>query len=435
MMSSAQSHTLVSKLEALHCHFTWDPDLSKSLLFRCRDNLEDIGTLNGNPWLGHIYNLRGFIQFKLGFNEEAQKFFNKATESFNKMRNADEGPWLVVNYGNLAWLHHHLGDQAESEAYLSKVDALIEKYPSPSQDELHPETFAEKAYTLIALKGDMKLAIDYFQRAIKIQPDMLEWNSWHVLASVYASKHSSTGLEDEIFEKMRIAKEQDPENLYLAVHYLEQRAKRGERMEDEARELAREVLRSPVSSYSGFKTMLRIFRKYISVDESIDLAEEALKNHPDERYLKRCAALCYQGSLIFSYSRPKKSMLDRAVSLHQEVTSLYPDSSLLRKIDLANIYAQSHDGQAKAEQIYQELLESDLELADKQMLYNNYAKYLNFQKQDRKESIRYHMKAAAIPQQSFFRENSIKVLEKVRDRGRDRMCREIREFLANLQEP
>ncbi|KAK1899759.1 Interferon-induced protein with tetratricopeptide repeats 1 [Dissostichus eleginoides] len=235
---------------------------------------------------------------------------------------------------------------------------------------------------------------------------------------------------------MRIAQEQDPENLYLAAHYLWQRAKRGESIEDEARELATKVLRSPVGSYSGLKPLLWVYRKYISDDEDIDLAEEALKNHPDERYLKRRAALCYEKRLFFSDSPTTTSMLDRAVSLHQEVIALYPDSPLIIKLHLATIYARtSHDGQAKAEQIYQELLISDLELEDKQMLYNLYAKYLHFQKQDGRMSIRYHMKAANIQHQSFVRESSIKVLEKIRDRGRDRMCGEIRKFLADLQEP
>ncbi|KAF3835575.1 hypothetical protein F7725_028133 [Dissostichus mawsoni] len=234
-MSAAQSQTLVSKLEALQCHFTWDLDISTSLLNHRRDNLEDIGTNDGNPWLGHIYNLRGFIQYKLGSNKEAQKFFNKATEAFSRIRSADEGPWLVVNYGNLAWLHHHLGDQAESEANLSKIDTLIKKYPSPSQEELHPETYAEKAYALMTVSGDKTLVVDYFQRAIEMQPGIREWNTSHALALMYASKHSRTGLEDDILEKMRIAQEQDPENLYLAAHYLDQRAQRGERIEDEAR--------------------------------------------------------------------------------------------------------------------------------------------------------------------------------------------------------
>ncbi|XP_033970399.1 interferon-induced protein with tetratricopeptide repeats 1-like [Trematomus bernacchii] len=433
MMSAAQ--TLVSRLEALQCHFTWDLDLSRSLLLRYRDNLIDIGTENGNKWLGHIYNLRGFIQYKLGSNEDAQSFFNKATEAFSQIKNTDEGPWLVVNYGNLAWLHHHLGDQAESEAYLSKVDALNKKYPSPSQEELHPEIYAEKAYTLMTFHGDMNLVADYFQRAIEMQPDMVEWNSWHVLALTYAYRCSSTGLEDDIFKKMRIAQEQDPENLDLAAQYLWQRARRGESIEDEARELATKVLWNPVSSYSGLRPLLWVYGKYISDDEDIDLAEEALKKRPNERYLKKRAALCYQKRLLCPNSPPTKSMLARAVSLHQEVIALYPDSSFCRKIHLATIYVLSHDYEAKAEELYEELLISDLELEDKQVLFNSYAKYLHYQKQDSHMSIRYHMEAAKIQHQSFFRKNSIRILENIRDKGRHRMCGEIREFLENLQEP
>ncbi|KAK9519784.1 hypothetical protein VZT92_022492 [Zoarces viviparus] len=435
--SAAQSQTtLLSKLEALQCHFTWDLDPSRSKLLRLSDMLVDIGTEEGNSWLGHIYNLRGFVQYKLGFTEDAQSFFNKAAEAFRQMRKADDGPWLVVNYGNLAWLHHHLGDQAESEAYLSKVEALMKKYPSPSQDELHAEIYAEKAWTLMKFSTDRELVSDYFQKAIRMQPDMVEWNTSYVMGLASAFDHSDTGLEADILEKMRVAKEQDPENLYLAAYYLGQRAKKGEEVQDEARELARKVLRNPVSTYSGMKAILRVYRNYVSIDEAIDLAEEALEQHPDERYLKRCAALILKWKIIFfSDNRPKQSTVDRAISLHEEVISCYPHSSLVKKIDLANMYAKSNHGQAKAEQMYQELLEIDLEPVEKQLLYNNYAKYLNFDRQDQNKSLKYHMKAAAIPQQSFYRGNSIRVLEKIKNKRRNRMWREIEEFLENLQEP
>ncbi|XP_037625844.1 interferon-induced protein with tetratricopeptide repeats 1B-like isoform X2 [Sebastes umbrosus] len=436
MMSAAQSQTtLVSKLEALQCHFTWDLDPSRNKLFHLRDQLKDIGTEEGNSWLGRIYNLQGFIQYKLGLTKDAQNLFNKAAEAFRQMRSADEGPWLVVNYGNLAWLNHHLGDQAESQAYLTKIDALMSKYPSPSQDELHPEIYAEKAWNLMNISTDTKLAADYFQRAIKMQPDMVEWNTSHVLVLARSFTDSNTRLEADMLEKVRIAKEQDPENLYLAAYYLEQCGKKGERIEDEARELARKVLRNPVSSYSGIKKLLRVYRNYVSIDEAIELADEALENHPDERYLKRCAALCYKWKIYFSDNRPEQSMIDRAISLHEEVISLYPHSRFVKEIDLAYMYAKSNHGHAKAEQMYQELLERDLEPQEKQVLYNHYAKYLIFERREYQSSIRYHMKAAAIPQQSFYRENSIKVLEKIKDKNRNPMCREIEEFLENLQEP
>ncbi|XP_075938690.1 antiviral innate immune response effector IFIT1-like, partial [Anarhichas minor] len=434
-ISAAQSQTtLLSKLEALKCHFTWDLDASKTNIFRLRDKLVDIGTEKGNSWLGHIYNLRGFIQYKLGFPEDAQSFFNKAAEAFRQMRKADDGPWLVVNYGNLAWLHHHLGDQAESEAYLSKVEALMKKYPSPSQDELHAEIYAEKAWTLVKFSTDIELVSDYYQKAIRMQPDMVEWNTSHVIGLASFYEHCDTGMEADILEKMRVAKEQDPENLLLAVYYLERRAKNGEEVEDEARELAGKVLRNPVSSYSGWKAMLRVYRHYVSIDEAVALAEEALEQHPDERYLKRCAALTLKWKIIlFSDNRPKQSTIDRAIRLQEEVISLYPHSSFVKKIDLASIYAQFNI--AIADQKYQELLKSELEPADKQLLYNKFAKYLNYDRQDHNKSLKYYMKAAEIPHQSFYRGDSIKALEKIKNKRRNRMWREIEEFLKNLQEP
>ncbi|XP_041791217.1 interferon-induced protein with tetratricopeptide repeats 1-like [Chelmon rostratus] len=435
-MSLIQS-TQEAKLEALQCHFTWDLDPSRSKLFRVRDKLEDIGTEEGYSWLGHIYNLQGYIHCQLGFTDDAWRFFSRAAEAFRQMRNtvSDEGPWLVVNYGNLAWLHHHLGEQRESQAYLSKVDALMNEYPSPFQDEPHPEIYAEKAWTLMKFSGDKQLlAADCFRRAIRMQPDMVEWHTSHVIGLVRASNRHNKELEDGVLEKMKIAKEHDPENLYLAALYLEACAKKGQKVQDEARALARRVLRKPVSSYSGLKPLLRLYRIYVSMDEAIDLAEEVLERHPDERYLKRCAAICYKMRMFLHRDNPlEHSMVNRAIMLCKEVISLYPRSSLKRKIALASIYGQS-DHQAEGDQIYEELLESDLDPEGLQMLYNYYAKYVNYIQKESYKSIEYHMRAAEIPINSFYRESSIRILERIKDRNRNRMCGEIETFLANLQD-
>uniref|UniRef100_A0A8C9Y558 Uncharacterized protein n=1 Tax=Sander lucioperca TaxID=283035 RepID=A0A8C9Y558_SANLU len=429
--------TLESKLEALQCHFTWNLDQSTTKLFRLRDQLKDIGTEEGYSWLGHIYNLQGFIHYQLGFTDDALRFFSRAAEAFRQMRNtvSDEGPWLVVNHGNLAWLHHHLGDQAESQAYLSKAKDLTNEYPSPSQDQLHPEIYAEKAWTLMKFGPEKQLlAADYFQRAIRMQPDMVEWHSSHVIGLVNAFKHSNKKLGADILEKMKIAKEHDPDNLYLAALYLEACATKGKQIESKARELASRVLRKPISSYSGIKPLLRLYRMYVSPDEAIDLAEEVLERHPDERYLKRCAAICYKKRIFLHRDNPlEHSLIDRAISLYEEVIPLYPRSSLKRKISLANIYAESKH-RAKADQIYEELLESDLDAEGAQMLYNYYAKYVHFIRKESYKSIEYHMMAAAVPQQSYYRKNSIRTLERIRERNRNRMCGEIDEFLNNMQD-
>ncbi|TNN22835.1 Interferon-induced protein with tetratricopeptide repeats 1 [Liparis tanakae] len=208
----------------------------------------------------------------------------------------------------------------------------MEKYPSPSQDELHAETYAEKAWTLMEFSNDSELVADYFQRAIKMQPEMVEWNTSYVLWST--SEHRDDGLAADILEKMRVAQEQDPENFCLAACYLEQRGKKGEDVKVEARELAVKILGNLLNSCNGMRAILSVYSNYISIDEAIALAEEALELHPDERYLKRCAALCLKWKIIFfSYSHTKQSMIDRAVSLHEEVISLYPHSSFVKKVD------------------------------------------------------------------------------------------------------
>ncbi|XP_022055108.2 interferon-induced protein with tetratricopeptide repeats 2-like, partial [Acanthochromis polyacanthus] len=436
-ISSTRSlSTLESKLDSLQCHFTWGLDTSRSKLLHVRDNLEDIGTQEGYIWLGHIYNLQGFIYCQLGLTEDACRFFSRATEAFRQIRNtvSDEGQWLVVSYGNLAWLHHQLGERAQSQGYISKVDALIIEYASPFPNELHPEIYAEKAWTLMKFGKDSNLlAADYFQRAIRMQPGMVEWQTSHVIALVNAYSHHDKNLGADIFEKLKLTKEQDQANLFLAALYLEACADKGINIENEARELARMVLRKPIGSYSGLQPLLRLYRRYVSTDEAVDLAEEAVERHPDKRYLKKCAATCYKWRILSQKDNPlEHSMINRAISLCKEVISLYPHSSFKMQVTLAGIYAKSNTTQAAADQIYVELLQSDLDPKETQILYNYYAKYLHFNRKEIYKSIEFHMKAAAIPQQSSYRDNSIRNLEKIRERNKNKMCGEIHDFLDKL---
>ncbi|XP_060934547.1 interferon-induced protein with tetratricopeptide repeats 5-like [Limanda limanda] len=413
-MSAAQSEIpLEGQLGALQCHFTWDLEPGRNKLLRIKDKLQDIGTEGERKWLGHIYNLQGYVHFQLGSIEEARSFFSRAEEVFRQMRGAEEGPWLVVTYGNQAWLHHHQGEEAESRACLSKIDVLMTE--DPSQDELHPEICAEKAWTLMKFRGEQKLlADDYFQRAIRMQPDVVEWQTSHLLLLVKMSKHSRPGVEEDIMEKLRKAKEQDPENLYLAAVYLLQLAEKEQPDQSGARELATKILRNPVSSYSGIKPLLWFYRTFISLDEAVALAEEALKLHPDERYLKRWVALSYKWKIWEKDGRSSPSLIEKGIRVHEDLLSLYPDSSFMKRIDLANIYAKSENTKAKSEEIFQQLLVEDLQPDEQQIFFNIYGKHLYFTQQQLNMSILYHMKAVEIPIKSDFQENSFKILEKLR---------------------
>ncbi|RVE73681.1 hypothetical protein OJAV_G00034040 [Oryzias javanicus] len=425
-MSAAQRSLTESKLEALECHFTWDLNASRSKLCFVRDMLEDIGAEGGSSWLGHIYNLQGFVHYQLGCEEEALRFLCRATEVFRQMRNAvpDDGPWLVVNYGNLAYLHHLLGDQSKSQHYLSKVEILLN-----AQEELYPEICAEKAWTLMWF-DKRQLATEHFHKAVRMQPDMVEWQTGRVLGLVEGYKIRMESLGDDILEKMKIAKEHDPDNLHLAALYLQALAARGQQIEDEARALARRILRKPVSCYSGFEPLLRLFRKYVCMDEAIDLAEEALQRHPESRYVKRCAAICYKRRIFAQKSPHDPKILDRGISLCEDVVALYPESSLKMQMSLAEFYAKFN--QERADEIFRTLLEKDLDPEGSQMLFSIYASHLFFIKKKEEESIHYHKKAAMIQTTTYFGQKSIAQLVKIAESRRHPRAHEIQEFLESL---
>uniref|UniRef100_A0A3P9GYC7 Uncharacterized protein n=1 Tax=Oryzias latipes TaxID=8090 RepID=A0A3P9GYC7_ORYLA len=411
-----------SNLEALECHFTWELNPIKF-----RDELEDLITNCTSSWMGHIYNLLGFVYYQLYSMDEALRSFNQAKDTFCRLRNNDdEGPWLVVNYGNLAWLYHKLGDKAEAQRYLSKIDALTSEHPPP-------EVYSEKAWNLMKYGKTQKLlAMYYFNKAIKMQPDKVEWQTSGVVNLVKISKDLGEVISADLWEEIREAKERDPASMYLAAYELIRRAKTGEDIKDEAHELARTIFEKRLTKYSGIEPLQSLFEDHLSIDDLINVAEEALKKYPEARFNKRCTANFYKTKIFHTdYNSPE--VINRSISLHLEVIRLYPETSWKKQIYLAGIYAKTNQ-QDKAKQKFEELLQRapDQDHVEKQMLYYYYALNLYFNQKEREESTRYYMKAARIPHKSFYRDRSIKALEKIQNQKKHPMREEVTRFLAEL---
>ncbi|KAM4574685.1 interferon-induced protein with tetratricopeptide repeats 1-like [Fundulus diaphanus] len=421
-MSSSQ--TLEPKLKALQCHFTWDVEPHRSKLLHLRDLMKDISTEEGNFWLGPIYNLQGFIHYKLGSTEEALSSFNQATKTFQQQKHADEGPWLTVNFGNLAWLHHLKGEDEKSQDYLSKVDALQKK-----KEELHPEVCAEKAWTLMKFDKEKKQqAAELFQRAIQMQPDVVEWQSSCAILGGEAFKDNLKKLNAEKLEILRSAKERDPGNLCIAALYLEARAANGELIQGEVRVLAEKLKEMPAGGYSGISPLLRLNRRFKPQDTAEEPADEALRQTQD----RRSAAEVLAKKILFKGYKPDEREINEAISLWKEVMDADPGFSLQDQITLASIYAKVEV--EKADRVYKELFKRDnLDPAEQQMLYNRYAKHIYFLRNEKVKSIEFHMKAAEIEVESNSRQSSITELEKTLKREKDpEMCRKIRELLTRL---
>uniref|UniRef100_A0A8C6WDZ8 Uncharacterized protein n=1 Tax=Neogobius melanostomus TaxID=47308 RepID=A0A8C6WDZ8_9GOBI len=262
-------------LEALQCHFTWDLSSNHVTLLKLRDKLLDICPDESNPWRGHNYNLLGFLQTRLGHSDEALSCFSSASEALR-------GPELLVNYSDLAWLHHERGEPVLSQEYLQRVEELSREYPT-ERDQLLPEVYAEKAWTQMEVCRNNGLAAQLFQKALEEveEEERVEWRSAHVLASFYAQNKNS-----DFLEQLRHASERDPENLLLRAEYLELCVRSGQEVGPEVEALVAEVLQRPDRMHRHMMPLLQLYHRAVSVQDTVDLATKALDKRPDSRFLK-----------------------------------------------------------------------------------------------------------------------------------------------------
>ncbi|KAF5894150.1 interferon-induced protein with tetratricopeptide repeats 5-like, partial [Clarias magur] len=212
---SAEDTVLKNRLLQLECHFTWglnknDTDF-KDLQIRLEEQLKlDLGKETGGS---HTYSYMGFVKFLLGSNTEALSYFEKSVE-LTKSQGNDCDKLLVIAYGDLAWLHYHMGHFAECESYLNKFGDIKEKYPSVP----YAEVLGEKGWTF--LKCSRKyydMAKECFNEALKLNPEDGELNAGLaiVLYRIAHILHDST--DSNVIDQLRRAIATNPDNDVLKV--------------------------------------------------------------------------------------------------------------------------------------------------------------------------------------------------------------------------
>uniref|UniRef100_A0AAZ3PHW5 Interferon-induced protein with tetratricopeptide repeats 1-like n=1 Tax=Oncorhynchus tshawytscha TaxID=74940 RepID=A0AAZ3PHW5_ONCTS len=403
-------NSLKIKLQDLECHFTWKLDCSRSKLESLRETLIDIISSEGVQcsWTGQLYNFLAYLHHTLGSREDALQYLKKAEEAIRLNSPDDVELSLVVHYGNLAWVHYHQGELTESQTYVEKVGRLLRDNPSTCPGVV----WGERAWTL-----------NKFDVSKKAENKVLRCGYAMAFNKSVENKDITPKLRSEMLEHLRIARELDPEDLYITVMYLQRLAESGQ--VEEARKLAEEVIEKPLDSFGGFGILLSFFREYVSHDSSIDLVRRTLERHPDSRQLKKHLAQCKRNSM-------RHILIENAVNLYEEVVTLYP-KSLAIKLGLSAMYKES--GRVdRADKIFEDLLldREGMEPQDLQKFYNWYAQHLFYAKHDASRSINFHKKAAEIMLPTDQRDSSIHVLLSIVRNGGDR-AKEIRSLIKEIQ--
>ncbi|XP_043119251.1 interferon-induced protein with tetratricopeptide repeats 1B-like [Puntigrus tetrazona] len=424
---------LEQHLQKLECHFNWDLGCNKNELKTLLRNLEDVNQ-ERCTWLLHYYNLLGYIQHALGSDTEALMNLHKAGRVMQERRSEEAGVLLQVNKGNLAWVYFLMGEMDESKRYLEEVEKLQQMYPAPTGCALHPEVSGEKGWTLMKFNKSMKRkAIDYFKMALKAEPERKEWHSGLAIAmgKTCSMYNCSPKLKAEILKQLKIAHENNPNNLFIHAFYLEIQSevqqKDNERQMEDLLEQSLET-----GDLECLGTILAYFRN-ISADKAIEAAERVHETFSNSKKVLKHRANCYKWKVykMKEDDMERRTLARDSVELFKEVIRYYPDS-LREKIALASMYEYTGNSE-KANDIYEHLLKmkDDLPPHSQQYIYYSYACHLHSCRRS-EESINFHMKVAEIPGNSVDKEKSIKILKKYGKNGRNPRCEEIWNFLERI---
>ncbi|XP_073683707.1 interferon-induced protein with tetratricopeptide repeats 2-like [Garra rufa] len=383
-------------------------------------------------WLVQYNNLLGYIQQTLGSNTEALMSLHKAESLMQEHETEEAGVRLQVNKANLAWVYFLMGEMDKSKEYLEEVERLQRMHPAPPECALHPEVSGEKGWTLLKFnKSKKEQAIKCFEMALKAEPERKEWHKGLATArSKYVNNKCPSELKTEILKQVKIAHENEPNNLFLhALYLLKQSEVQPEDTEREMQGLLVRTLHS--GDLEGFSKILQYFGN-ISKDTAIIKASRVREKFPESSLALKHLANCYKWKVhaVKEDHQERELFARSSIALFERVVRDYPDS-IREKVALASMHYYA-DNTKRADEIYQQLLsEKDLSPYRQQYIYYNYAWHLYTLGQANK-AIHFHMKVAEIQNDSYEKEKSRWILKTTVKKGRDPRCEEIQHFLERI---
>ncbi|XP_050980743.1 interferon-induced protein with tetratricopeptide repeats 10 [Labeo rohita] len=373
--------TLRTKLHQLECHFTWallkdDIDL-KDVFNRLQEQIKlDLTKKDG---LARTYSALAYIQYLLGFHEEAHNNLMTSMELHMECHGDEFHKTLIVTYGNLAWLNYHMKNYTECESYLKKLQKINETLPT---DLSVPAVLGEKGWTF--LKFSRKYyegAKECFRKALEQEPEEGEWNAGYAIA-LYRTEYESFTLEDSpTIKQLRRAIDTNPDDDVLKV-LLSMRLIIYKRYNEAESLVERALERSPDHPHV-MRYVAKFFRNQKSVDRSVALLKQALERSPNSSFIHHQLSLCYKLKkiqLLRERSHHTKGsrvqqIRDQCIYHLEKATSLTA-SFISAMSDLALLYGENQDIE-RAEELFRVTFKAAEEKNDNLHVVNFY--YAEFQ--------------------------------------------------------
>ncbi|XP_051883245.1 interferon-induced protein with tetratricopeptide repeats 5-like isoform X6 [Pristis pectinata] len=371
-MSNAPRDLLKEKLDQLQCHFTWGPqketiDLD-DMMYRLQDAM-DLGV----KYQAECHNQLAFVNCLQGNCEEAIQNLKEAEEILKENHKDEFQRKSIITYGNFAWVHYHMGQLAEAQSYLDKLEMICKPLTDgPRYTAMIPEVYGEKGWSLIRSSVQYyEEAKECFAKALEEDPDNTEWIMGYATVLFRLESFSGTPESRERSQSvkhLRRVLELDPGDsvamVLLALKLQEFKQKK------EANKLVEQALHKT----PDFPYVLRYAAKFCrlegDVEKAVGLLKRALKITPLSAFLHDQIAMCYKIRLDELIGNPR-SRNPRNAAFKQK-TELFnqckyhlgkafehrPRSAIKSQLDFAGICVKNGE-YSKAKEIYSNLEKLD----------------------------------------------------------------------------
>ncbi|XP_043912273.1 interferon-induced protein with tetratricopeptide repeats 5-like [Protopterus annectens] len=419
--------SLKRKLLQLQCHFTWDLRREDVDIEDFEERIyESIKFSKQNNKL-YAYNQLAYVNYLNGCNEDALTHLQKAKKTARADHPQDTEKWLVVTYGNFAWIYYHMNEVEQAETYLEKVKTICRNLGSASTYTANiPEIYGEKGFTMLKFSGKhYEKAKECFEKALEIEPDDPKLNSGYAIAlhRLEPTNDKNKNMEKcKPLKQLRRALELNPDDAIVMV--LLALRLQDFQQEKEGLQYIEKALSTSADIPQVTRYVAKFLRRQGSVDKALMLLKEALEKMPNSAFLHHQVGLCYRKKLFklkkdMHYQSKSSGQIDdltRHCIYHFEKAVELKPKFQFAQVDLACIYADAHN-YSKADERFEIIKKmNNLKAEDWQHINLEYGKYLLYHKKLEKLAI-FHLKEGyKIQNESYIRDNCYTNLKKIAER-------------------
>ncbi|XP_046709853.1 interferon-induced protein with tetratricopeptide repeats 5-like [Silurus meridionalis] len=370
--------------------------------------------------LAQTYNSLGYVKHLLGSSQDALGYLQKCVELTKESRLDDCDKWLIVPYGNLAWLQYQLKCFSECESYLEKIRSIVQELPDSSLGLCH-QVLGEKAWAYFKFSRKYyNQAKECFEKVLELEHMNAEWNCGYAFV-LHRTETQCPSVRT--IKQLRQAIDTNPDNdelkALLAVRL-------GEAKEyNEAESLVEEALEGSPNAPNVIRYVGKFLRIYGSVERSIALLKRVLEKSPTSAFIQHQLALCYKRKAITLQREESQNSPSAGAEIQRsrsqciyyldKTTELKP-GFITAMIELANQYSKDGDLD-RAEEMFQQTLHKAKEKNEYlQQVYLSYGQFQQYRRRSLPEAITCYMECLKIDEGTVDGKKSAKQLGKINDK-------------------